>query len=126
MLLLPLFWIGLHVFGLPRLHAWLNRSVQVARPSRYRQEPAAMGALVNIAGDHGPWPSTCLTRSLLLGWLLHRRGVPSELRIGVRLDEGRLEAHAWVECDGKPINDAEDVAARFAPFDEALPHKMFA
>ena len=126
MLLLPLFWIGLRVFGLLRFQGWLNRTAAIARPSPRREELAAMGALVNIAGSHVPWPSTCLTRSLLLGWLLRRRGVSSELRIGVRLDEGRLEAHAWVEYEGRPINDADDVAARFAPFNEPLSPKMFA
>jgi hypothetical protein len=126
MLLLPLFWVGLRVFGLPRLRGWLDGPVRIERPSLGRDDIKVMGTLVNIAGAHAPWPSTCLTRSLLLGWLLRRRGVRSELRIGVRLDEGRLEAHAWVEYEGRPINDADDVAARFAPFDEALAPGMFA
>jgi len=126
MLLLPLFWVGLRVFGLPRLRGWLNGSARIDQPPRTREDLEAMGALVNIAGNHAPWPSTCLTRSLLLGWLLGRRGVRSELRIGVRLDEGRLDAHAWVEYEGKPINDAFDVATRFAPFDEPLSPGLFA
>jgi Transglutaminase-like superfamily len=34
--------------------------------------------------------------------LLRRRGFVTDLRIGVmRGDSGRLEAHAWVELDGR-------------------------
>ena len=126
MLLLPLFWMGLRLLGLSRLGTWINRSPVVARAPRLRPPPAAIGILVNIAGKHVPFPSTCLTRSLVLNWLLHRRGVHSELRMGVRLILGKLEAHAWVEHEGRPINDAEDVADRFAPFDEPISYRSFA
>jgi hypothetical protein len=51
--------------------------------------------------------------------------VNSDLRIGVRLIEGRLEAHAWVEYQGKPINDTQDVSERFAAFDGPLSPKSF-
>ena len=57
-----------------------------------------------------------LTRSLVLGWLLQRRGVATELRIGVRLVGGVLDAHAWVEYLGVPVNDRRDVAPQFGPF----------
>jgi len=123
-MLLPLFWIGLRIFGLQRFQAWLNRSAVVGRPSPRREELAAMGALVNTAGAYVA--GTCLTRSLLLSWLLRRKGVRSELRIGVRLENGGLEAHAWVEHEGRPINDTDDVAERFAAFHEPISLKLFA
>ncbi len=125
-LLLPIFWIALRVLGLPRLQAWLDRPLLAGRPSPLREELARIGTLVNIAGNHAPGPSTCLTRSLLLGWLLRRRGACGELRIGVRLNRGDFEAHAWVEYEGRPINDADDIALRFAPFTEPLSYKLFA
>jgi hypothetical protein len=125
MLLLPLFWIGLRVLGLSRFLAWLTRSPIVVRASRSGEDLAALGALVNIAGNHVPFPSTCLTRSLLLNWLLRCRGVESELRIGVRLNDGKFDAHAWVEHEGKPLNDAKDIAARFAAFKEPLSDRLF-
>lgn len=123
MLFLPLFWVGLRVLGLSRFWAWLSRTPIVARSSRSSEDVAAIGTLVNIAGNHVPFPSTCLTRSLLLNWLLRRRGVPTELRIGTRLIQGNFEAHAWVEHEGEPINDAHDVGARFTAFDEPLSYK---
>lgn len=124
-LLLPMFWIGLRVFGLPRFQARLKRSSAVTQTARSDEDLCRIGALVNIAGNHVIFPSTCLTRSLLLDWLLYRRGVNSELRIGVRLVQGRLEAHAWVEFAGKPVNDTQDVAERFAAFDGPLSPESF-
>ncbi len=125
MLLLPLFWAGLRVLGLSRFQAWFVRSPLIAQMPPPFEEMTAIGALVNIAANHAPGPATCLTRSLLLIWLLRRRGVRGELRIGVQLAQGKLDAHAWVEYAGKPINDAPDVAERFAAFNEPLSSESF-
>lgn len=120
MLLLPLFWVGLRALGLSRLHAWVARWPVTARLPRPDVKPAAIGTLVGIAGNNVPFPSTCLTQSLLLTWLLGRRGVRSELRIGVRRVDGGIDSHAWVEHEGRPVNDTPEVAERFAAFDRSL------
>lgn len=125
LLLLPLFAAGLRVFGLARLRRWTTEGGQARPASRADVDPDRMGALVHSAGAQLPLPATCLTRSLLLGWLLRRQGVDGALRIGVRMQDGLLEAHAWVECGGRPVNDAPDVAKRFAPFDGPLPRRSF-
>lgn len=125
MLLLPLFWMGLCACGPSRFQAWLIRSPVAEGASPCAERLAAIAALVNIAGRYSPGPSTCLTRSLLLIWLLRRRGVRGELRIGVRLVDSGLEAHAWVEYQGKPINDVEDVSERYAAFDGPLSPESF-
>jgi len=124
-LLLPLFAAGLRLLGLGRLRAWLVRAPATGPVSRLVFDPATMGALINSAGANLPARATCLTRSLLLDWMLRRQGVQSELRIGVRMAGGALDAHAWVECDGRPVNDAPDVAQRFAAFDGPLPARSF-
>jgi hypothetical protein len=125
MLLLPLFWAALRVIGLSRLHSWVTRTPLAAGAPRLDVDPAAIGALINSAGNHVPFPSTCLTRSLLLNWLLRRRGMRSEFRIGVRMTDGRLDAHAWVEYEGRPLNNAQDVAERFAAFEGQLSPESF-
>ncbi len=56
---------------------------------------------------------TCLHRSLTLGWMLNRRGVPAEIRIGVRDARGTFSAHAWVEVWGCRVGEPEDVVAHF-------------
>jgi Transglutaminase-like superfamily len=124
---LPLVWLGLRVMGLPRLQAWLQRRPLAPEPAKALALPhiQALGDAVNIAARHTPFPVTCLTRSLLLGWLLRRRGVPSSLRIGVRLTQGAFAAHAWVECAGVPVNDRPDIAAQFASFGDIVPLQAF-
>ena len=122
---LPLFWLGLRVLGLPRFQAWLLKSPARSALSLTLPVVRALGEAVNIAARHTPFPVTCLSRSLLLGWLLHRRGVASDLRIGVRLTQGKLDAHAWVECEGVPVNDSPDVNAQFASFGDLIPLDAF-
>ena len=122
---LPLFWLGLRILGLQHFQAWLLKTS--ARPARdlTLSDIQLLGEAVNIAARHTPFPATCLTRSLLLGWLLRRRGVQSDLRIGVRLIQGALDAHAWVECDGLPVNDRPDMINQFLPFEQLVPLKAF-
>ena len=124
---LPLFWLGLRFLGLPRFQAMLQRRPLAAGQARALALPdlQGLGDAVNIAARHTPFPATCLTRSLLLGWLLRRRGVASDLRIGVRLTNGVLDAHAWVECAGLPVNDQPDIAAQFASFGDIVPLQAF-
>jgi hypothetical protein len=72
--------------------------------------------MVSIAAVHGICRSTCLDRSLALWALLRCQGIDSDLHLGVRKDQGNFEAHAWVEIDGRVINDTDDVRQRFSPF----------
>lgn len=123
--LLPCIWIGLQLFGLGRLQRWRQHPPRPAATTLALDAIMAMGNLVNIAGRHALCPVTCLTRSLLLDALLRRRGVASQLRIGVRLAQGVLDAHAWVEVAGVPVNDRPDVDEQFAAFAEALPLAAF-
>ena len=69
---------------------------------------------VEIAARNHLYPMLCLRRSLVLRWLLARQGVPTRLRLGVRRDEGKVAAHAWLEYEGRPVTDPPDVAERFA------------
>ena len=62
-----------------------------------------------------PW-SSCLTRSIALCRSLWRRDLPAVLRIGAALTTGALQAHAWVELDGRVVNDRATVSRDFTPF----------
>jgi hypothetical protein len=124
---LPVFWIGLRALGPTRFHSRLQRKpivVQHASPMT-QDEIRSFAETVNIAARHTPFPATCLSRSLLLSWLLRRHGVASELRIGVKLNAGTLLAHAWVECGGHPVNDRADIADEFHPFASQPPMTAF-
>jgi len=58
---------------------------------------------VALSAAFFPCRVRCLEQSLALFVLLRRRGVNAELRLGVQ--PYRFRAHAWVECDGVPINE---------------------
>ncbi len=64
--------------------------------------------LVEIAGRYAPVNATCLKKALILSWLLERRGIQTELRIGVARRDGTLIAHAWLDCDGRVIFGHEE------------------
>lgn len=122
---MPVFWLGLRMLGLPGFQAWLQRSRTAMNAAMTLHDMQALGELVNIAARHTLGPRTCLTRSLLLGWLLRRLGVESQLRIGVRLTQGVLDAHAWVEYEGVPVNDRPDVSVHFTSFGDLAPLEAF-
>lgn len=53
--------------------------------------------------SHLPFRITCLTRSLVVFWLLRRREAPVRLVLGVKRVSSRSFPHAWVELRGKEI-----------------------
>ena len=78
-------------------------------------EIAHLARLTRMAADYHPLPMRCLARSLALARLLGQRGVQTDLRVGVRPADGALSAHAWVEWNGRILNDDETVHDRFPP-----------
>ena len=61
-----------------------------------------------------PYARTCLPRSVALWALLRRQGIDSEVVIGVRPGGAPLDAHAWVERGGVPLNERADIVATYA------------
>lgn len=49
--------------------------------------------------------ATCLKKSLILFRLLRKRGIPAELRLGVRKVDDEFSSHAWIECAGRAYLD---------------------
>jgi hypothetical protein len=96
--------------------ARLERLLALARGSRTPDE-AAVPRLVwatAAAARHHLYPMRCLPRALCLRWLLGRHGIEADLKIGVARSEAGLDAHAWVERQGRPVGEGTDVAERFA------------
>ena len=118
-LLMPVVWVSLRAFGLPRTLAW----AVAPRPSEQIHDSrvpthASLGRLVNIAAGYGPIRAACLVRSLVLVRILSGRGMTGTLQVGVRKGApSQLDAHAWVEYEGLPVNDHPNVAKDFAVFD---------
>jgi hypothetical protein len=73
------------------------------------REPRPVGLLgraVSRALRIGPWQPRCLTRSLVLFRLLRAQGSPGELVIGLPEAARSVDAHAWVEIDGRDVGPA--------------------
>ncbi len=59
---------------------------------------------VNIATRYTPGGAKCLVRALTTQLLLTRYGYSHQLHIGVaKSSTDTLEAHAWVECQGRVV-----------------------
>jgi hypothetical protein len=70
---------------------------------------------LDVASQYVP-KATCLTRALALQVLLRRQGQTSRLHIGVAKSQAHiLEAHAWVEYQGRVVlGDSSDLC-RYTP-----------
>ena len=60
----------------------------------------SVARMVSVASNYGPYRANCLKKSLVTCSLLARRGIKTELRIGVNNDSLDFKAHAWVEIRG--------------------------
>jgi hypothetical protein len=117
---------GLRLAGFRR---WQNLLTGLT-PARMRQmaagaQDSADGAktiatMEAAAARHLPFKPNCLEQSLVLWWLLRRRGIPADLRIGVRKDEGNFQAHAWVEAGGAILSESGDEHIHFVPLEGVI------
>lgn len=114
MWLVPALHVAVRVFDYRRTRAWLDRSSAQAA-ERTANSINALRLATSRVQVHSWLPGNCLSRSLALWWLLRRRGYAPELRLGVSMAGGTFAAHAWVELDGRVLNDRQDVATRYRP-----------
>jgi hypothetical protein len=124
MIVLPAVGLGLRWFHMNRLTGGMRRVADARVGKRAARDPHAevlrTRRLLGAAARNGLYAGTCLSRSVTFWWLLRRRGVQSDLRIGVRKQNGKFEAHAWVEGDGIVLNDRIERVEDYAAFDQAL------
>jgi hypothetical protein len=122
--LLPLVALSLRWRGFRATQAALQRLLPKAKPdpnaAPMSKEAAVTAHMVNAADRHGLVHPSCLAKSLTLWWLLGRQGIPSHLRIGIRKEKEKFEAHAWVECDGAALNEPDEHHHHYSVFDEAF------
>lgn len=109
-------WVALAVTDVELRVVGFRRLIRhIEQPTRSRPRPPQSGDIdqarrsamwLAVASRRHVAPAYCLHRSLSLHAKLRREGLPSELRIGVRKQDGVLRAHAWVELGGQVINDS--------------------
>lgn len=119
-------WAGLRLAGFRRwknVLAWLTPppNTTARQPDASQREAAQVIARMAAAAARNIFVDTnCLEQSLVLWWLLRRRGIAAELRIGARKEFERFEAHAWVEVESAVLNDASAEQQHFVPFDSPI------
>lgn len=70
---------------------------------------------VNYACVWYPKQALCLQRSFITTYLLRRHGITAEMVLGAQ--KLPFKAHAWVEIEGKAINERSNVQAIYAVWD---------
>jgi hypothetical protein len=117
---LPVMHIRLKYLGLPSCLRSLSadkpdtlRAAPVFDEGRY-QQALDCGYSVALAARYGLISGTCLSRSLTIMRLMACRGVEGNLRLGVKLHNGELRAHAWVEVAGVALPGVDE--REYEPF----------
>ncbi len=117
-LLLGAIKLGLLLLPFQTLRRLLAR-MTLAHSQLQQADQASVGKVVwavEVASRYMPGGVKCLARALATQVLLEKRGHPAHLRIGVAKSEsGQLEAHAWVESQGKIVIGSLADLARYTP-----------
>ncbi|MGI8704726.1 MAG: lasso peptide biosynthesis B2 protein [Sphingomicrobium sp.] len=111
----------LWAFPFRTLHRrWSSALPRLARPGyQGGPSPERIVWLVEVASRCVPG-AHCLTRAVAAQLLLARAGHLAEIRIGVRKQGFDLDAHAWLDYEGTPLQ--EDIAQldSFVTFESAI------
>ncbi|HEV2125291.1 MAG TPA: lasso peptide biosynthesis B2 protein [Chloroflexota bacterium] len=68
------------------------------------------------AAEHGLFRPACLVRAIALHRMLEARGIRgSRICVGVRYEQRRFAAHAWVEYGDQVLGDHAAYVGAFAP-----------
>lgn len=116
-------WAGLRLFGFRHWNNLVARFATTTSENLRARGPSAVDSAQAITRLEGSaarslfFRTNCLEQSLVLGWLLRRRGMDAEIRIGARKEAGRFEAHAWVELNGMVLSDSGEGHLHFSPFE---------
>ncbi len=104
-LFLPLIALSLKAKG----YKWTKAQLEKKLPNCYsmnsnnEEEKVVVNRiskLVTISAKYGPYRANCLKRALATWWLLARRGIESDLCVGVNTQKQAFSAHAWIEFEG--------------------------
>jgi hypothetical protein len=120
LLLLPFIDISLRLAGYNKTRLILDRAYL-----HRRQDPGANRAqvlqdvawAVSAASRRVPFAASCLRRSILIAQFLRQHRITAKIQFAVRRSNGRLAAHAWVECDGEIVGDSPAIAREFTILD---------
>jgi hypothetical protein len=119
-------WMGLRLIGFRRWERVLAvfappvPTTVLAQSASVTEYALLIARMQEAAARNLFFRANCLEQSLVLWWLLRRRGIDAALRIGARKDSERFEAHAWVELNSQVMNDASAEHRHFVPFERPI------
>lgn len=108
--------LGLPLFPFSRFKPWLERASRKSKKAGSNEATSERVAwAVTAVGATLPFMGNCLVQALATQIMLNRRRLRGDLRIGVVKEQSeKIEAHAWVEGEGKILIGGPDVR-RFTP-----------
>ena len=104
--------VGLSCLPIQSLLRIIQRQTKLRTSTKKKEEekepqrpsPERVAYCVGLAARMHVLDSTCLKKALVLYALLTRQGLDAQLLIGAaRATKGQLDAHAWLECQGKVL-----------------------
>ncbi len=99
----------------------------VPRPSRQPTKPPEIVARAVTRSARYVPGATCLVQAITLCRLLQQEGHDSVLQVGVKPPSaGRLQAHAWVECEGKIVLGGSNSADSYTALKQFHGNKIHA
>jgi hypothetical protein len=112
-------WFSLWAFDAARLRGFaaLHASVRACR-TRQRRNPVCAADVIWAVDEACVWyvkRAACLQRSVAGTRLLRRHGIAAELVIACR--SLPFESHAWIEVDGRIVNDLPQYQTKFTVLD---------
>lgn len=110
--------LALRTLPLHRVQAWIQSLGRTKKAPGREQTDAIISRaseFVDRAARHHLYAMTCLRRSLALQWLLARSGLDTRLQYGVRRENGKLQAHAWLEYQGRSIGEKVEPTSQYSP-----------
>jgi|SRR5579862_2292791 len=109
------------VFGLGRTLRWILRHDQQIPPTTLAPNAylTACEYAIAMAAALYPGRALCLERSLALFYLARRAGIPVTYHHGV--ETLPFSAHAWIEYEGRVINDASEHVAMYRRLPQVCP-----
>lgn len=114
--------VGLTLLGHARLRRLLRIDATNGASSREEVAVVLERTVRAFAWVSARYPRSrcCLAQALALQRLLARRGIPVDVRIGVRREGRAIAGHAWVELAGRPLAERRDPRQRFVVLRSAV------
>lgn len=108
--LVPIISVSLWTLGFRRTVDWIKVTARRKNDVSSDVDVVKEGvAALSRVKRYTPWSGRCLARALGLWWILRRRGVAASLHLGVRITDGKLDAHAWVVHQERVLADSDSV-----------------